>query len=145
MLIPHLAYPQNTDTQEPPQEKLELKTDFMPQVLAYNNTEGVWFNTIDAQYLLYMRRDLVPSLLRLDSQNVQIVSGLKNQISLLNKVGDLQDGKVQLVKDQLSDVNKQLAECRDEQSSFIRNPVFIIAVGFLIGVVTTVGIIAATK
>lgn len=144
ILIPRLAIGQTPA--DVPDLQLELKRDFIPQVVKITTgEEGVWFNTTDAQYLLYMRATLVPGLLKLDSRNSQIVDILNKQLALTNTIGDLQGGQVALVKDALTDTQKELEKCRAEQSSLWRDPLFLAGLGFLLGIVVTSGIVLAVK
>jgi hypothetical protein len=144
ILIPRLAIGQTPV--EVSDLQLELKKDFAPQVVkTTTGEEGVWFNTTDAQYLLYMRATLVPGLLKLDARNAQIVDILNKQIALTNTIGDLQGGQVTLVKDALKDTQKELEKCRAEQSSIWRDPLFIAGMGFLAGILVVGGIALAVK
>jgi hypothetical protein len=144
ILIPRLALGQTTA--DIPDLQLELKKDFAPQVVrTTTGEEGVWFNTIDAQYLLYMRATMVPGLLKLDARNAQIVEALNKQLALTNTIGDLQGGQVTLVKDALKDTQKELEKCRAEQSSIWRDPLFIAGISFLAGILVAGGIVLAVK
>jgi hypothetical protein len=144
ILVPRLAIGQTVA--DIPDLQLELKKDFAPQVVrTTTGEEGVWFNTIDAQYLLYMRATMVPGLLKLDARNAQIVDSLNKQLALTNTIGDLQGGQVALVKDALKDTQKELEKCRAEQSSIWRDPLFIAGISFLAGILVAGGIVLAVK
>ena len=146
ILIPQLALAQTPPVvPEVPDTTLVLKNDFTPQVAVVANVEGVWFNNVDAQYLLYMRRELVPNLLKLDSQNAQMVTDLRKQMALMGQIGDLQGGQVALVKDQLVLTNKELEKCRDEKDSLWRSPLFIAGLAFLAGMLVTGTVVYLTK
>jgi hypothetical protein len=144
ILVPRIAIAQTPPVT--PEFQLELKRDFAPQVVKTpTGEEGVWFNTIDAQYLLYMRSTMVPGLLKLDARNAQIVDSLNKQISMTGQISDLQGGQVALVKDSLKETQKELQKCRDEQSSIWRDPLFLAGIGFLAGILVTGGIVWAVR
>ena len=115
LLVPRLAVGQSTPAV--PDFQLELKADFAPEISRNTaGVEGVWFNTIDAQYLLYMRATMVPGLLKLDARNAQVVDQLNAQLKLYDRMSSLQDGQVVVVKDALKDTQKELEKCREAQS-----------------------------
>lgn len=144
ILIPRLAIGQTVS--DIPDLQLELKRDFAPQVVrTLTGEEGVWFNPVDAQYLLYMRATLVPGLLKLDTRNAQIVEALNKQLALTHTIGDLQGGQVALVKDALKDTQKELEKCREEQSSIWHDPFFIAGISFVAGILVAGGIVLAVK
>lgn len=126
ILIPHIAFA------TPEETNYQLKWNFTPKALKVGDVEGVWFPQQDAEFLLRLRTEYVPTL---DSQ----VDELKLKIGELDGIVKTQQEQRLKLDEKYAAANEARIKCVEQLVEAVKptpwyeSPFFWGTVGLLIG------------
>jgi hypothetical protein len=136
MLFPMLAWGQVDHVSLIPE--LTLRTTFAPQAVQVQGKAGVWFPNSDAEYLLKLRIDTVPSLYSTVVAQDGLLQEYRERVRLTDSVFTLEHQRSLGLEKANMATNESLQKCLGDRPWYQSNT-FMVTAGFVIGIVVMGG------
>jgi hypothetical protein len=126
-------------------QELKLAYPFEPVAMMVDNKPGLFFPAKDAEYILYLRTDVINSLVEKgEAQKLQL-NLQTTQIKDLEAKLVVVDNKFQVELKAQESCSLDLQKCLNKPNAWYMSPAFLIGVGVVGGVLLTVAVAAAVK
>ena len=126
-------------------QDLKLAYPFEPVATIVDGKAGVFFPSRDAEYLLYLRTDVIPTLMS-KGEALQLKLNLQGtQIADLEAKLVIVDNKFKVELKAQESCSLQLQKCLNKPNEWYMSPAFLIGVGVVSGVLLTVAVASAVK
>jgi hypothetical protein len=118
--------------------ELKLRTQFAPQAVQVLGRPGVWFPNDDAEYLLKLRVDTVPSLYNTVVAQDALIQQYQERVRLSDNLFNLEHQRGLNLEKANHDLNGSLQKCLGERPWY-QSTTFMVGVGFVAGMLVMGG------
>lgn len=126
-------------------QELKLAYPFEPVATMVDGKPGVFFPSKDAEYLLYLRAEVIPTLIN-KSDAMKLTLDLQaTQIRDLEAKIVIVDDKYKVELKAQEGCSLQLQKCLNKPNYWYMHPAFLVGVGVVTGILVTVAIASAVN
>jgi hypothetical protein len=118
--------------------ELKLRTQFAPQAVQVLGRPGVWFPNDDAEYLLRLRVDTVPSLYNTVVAQDMLIQEYRERVRLSDNLFGLEHQRGISLEKANQDANQALQKCLGDRAWYQSNT-FMVSAGFVVGMLVMGG------
>jgi hypothetical protein len=126
-------------------QELKLNYPFEPKAVVVEGKSGVWFPPKDAEYILYLRRDVIPTLMDKETALVNKLDLMDKEVNDLNAKITLLEDKYKIQAKGQETCSKELQKCLNKPNAWWEHPAIWIGVGVLVGAGATILVAKTVK